>query len=114
MSFGNQTVTFRVVTGTGTYNELGDEIMNAPSDSSVAGCLHEPMNASEMPEWLTNISTQVWITTAPPAAAAIAAKSTGVLRVGGVSYDIIGGAQPNPDLSGAVHNVTILSKLQTA
>lgn len=112
MSLGGQTVTFTTLTGTGVYDELGDEIMTE-SDVSVAGCLHEPMSASEMPEWLTNIATQVWITTAPPEAAAIAAKSTGVLEEGGVTYKIIGGAQPNPDFSGAVHNVTILSQIQT-
>lgn len=111
MTLGNQTVTFVTLVGTGVYDEYGLETM-AETEVPVEGCLHQPMSASEAPEWLTNIGTQPWITTAPPEAAAVAAKSTGKLKEGGVTYEIIGGAQPNPDFSGAIHNVTILSKIE--
>lgn len=113
MIFGSQTVTFVTVTGAGTYDELGGETQTTTS-VAVAGCRHRPLRAEEMPEWLSNIATQVWKTTAPPAAAAIAAKSTGKLTVGGQTFQIIGGSQPFTDYTTSPFKVTILSQIQTA
>lgn len=109
MTFGSQTVTFTTLTGTGDYDADGLEVMT-PTPVSVKGCRHRPLKADEMPVWLTNLGTQVWKTTAPPEAAAVAAKSTGRLAVDGVTYEIIGGAQPFEDFTDPF-KVTILSKI---
>lgn len=113
MTFGSQTVTFITAVGTGVYDELGAETVTTTT-VDVPGCHHRPLRADEMPEWLSNIATQVWKTTAPPAAAAIAAKSTGKLTVGGKTFQIIGGSQPFADFTVSPFKVTILSQIQTA
>lgn len=113
MSFGPDTVTFVTLTDSGTAGKLGTKVQ-VPTEVDVEGCMHYPMSASETPEFLTDIGTQVWKTIAPPEAAAIAAKSTGQLKVNGVTYRIIGGAQPMTDFSPGVFVVQILSKLEEA
>lgn len=110
MTFGSQTVTFITLTGTGVYDADGIETMTEVP-VPVSGCRHRPLRAEETPQWLTNLATQIWKTTAPPEAAAIAAKSTGRLSVAGVTYEILGGAQPFEDFSGPF-KVTILSKVE--
>ncbi|WP_293308879.1 hypothetical protein [Mycolicibacterium sp.] len=95
------------------YDDLGVEVMTTTT-VVVEGCRHRPLRADETPEWITNVATQVWKTTAPPVAAAIAAKSTGQLSVGGQTYQIIGGSQPFTDLGADPFKVTILSQIQTA
>jgi hypothetical protein len=113
VSFGAQAITFQTLTGTGTYDQAGKEIMT-PSAVSVTGCRHRPLSAEETPLWLTDVGTQIWKSTCPPAAAAIAAKTSGTLAVDGVVYQIVGGAQPFTDFSEEVFKVTVLSKIQEA
>jgi hypothetical protein len=98
MSFGSTTVTFISETPSGTPGRLGSQ---APTEVrvDVVGCRFRPLYARELPEDLTNLATQVWRCTAPPEAAAIAAKSTGVVEVDSVKYRIIGGARPFEDFT---------------
>lgn len=110
--FGSQTVTFTMLVGTGVYDSDGLEGMTE-STVSVAGCRHRPLKADEAPVDVTNLATQIWKTTAPPEAAAVAAKSNGRLTVDGVAYEILGGAQPFEDFSG-LFKVTILSKVENS
>ena len=109
MSFGNQTVTFVTLVGTGEYDDFGNELVDE-DEVSVEGCRHRPLSAAEATEALGNVGRQVWKTTAPPEAAAAAAKSTGLLKVDGVPFAIIGGAQPFQDF-GDAFKVTILSEI---
>lgn len=111
MSFGSQTVSFVTIVGTGVYDEFGAEV-TTPTDVPVAGCRHRPLSAAEAAEVGGNVATQVWKTTAPTAAAAIAAKSTGTLKEGGRTFHILGGAKPFEDFSDPF-KVTILSEIQT-
>jgi hypothetical protein len=107
--FGRDTVRFVTLAETGTANSLGVK-PKLPTNVDVEGCRHRPLKASETPENLgLDTGTQVWKTTAPPAAAAIAARSTGRMIVDGVTYNIIGGAMPFKDHTGRVFKVTILS-----
>lgn len=108
MSFGGQTVTFKTITESGDPDELGvrDRVVT-PVD--VTGCRHRPLKSDETPEQLTNTGEQIWKTTAPPEAAALAARSTGILTVDGIDYRIQGGAMPYTDFSGRVVKVTIFS-----
>jgi hypothetical protein len=98
MSFGVTTVTFISETPSGARGKLGTQTP-AEARVDVPGCRFRPLYAREMPEDLTNLATQVWRCTAPPEAAAIVAKSTGVLEVEGVKYRIIGGARPFEDFT---------------
>lgn len=111
MSFGSQTVYFVTVTGTGVFDEFGNETM-AESEVAVAGCQHNPMSAAEAAEMFGNVATQIWRTIAPPEAAAVAAKSTGVLKEGGRTFHILGGAQPFRDFTDPFM-VRILSEIQS-
>jgi len=111
MAFGGQTVTFVTVAGTGVFDDFGSEV-TTETEVPVAGCLHRPLSAQETPDWLTDIATQIWKTTAPPGTETIAAKSTGKLRENGRTFEIIGGAQPFTDMIGNQFKVTILSKIE--
>lgn len=111
MSFGGQTVTFVTVTSTGTPDALGQKT-EVHTSVPVTGCRHRPLSATETPEYLTDIGTQVWKTTAPPVPVAVAAKTTGLLIEGGVTYEIVGGAKPFTDANGQPYKVTILSIIQ--
>lgn len=109
-SFGSQTVSFVTVTGTGVFDDLGYET-TTEAEVPVEGCRHRPLSAQEASEVFGNVARQVWKTTAPPEAAAIAAKSTGVLKEGGRTFHILGGAQPFVDMGGDPFKVTILSEI---
>jgi hypothetical protein len=109
--FGNTTVGFVTITTSGEPDEFGVR-PETETIVEVAGCRHRPLSASEASEVGVEISTQVWKTTAPPSAAAIAAESTGRLTVDGDTFQIIGGAQPFTDMDSRPFKVTILSKKQ--
>jgi hypothetical protein len=109
MSFGNQVVTFVTLTGTGECDDFGVEQVEEV-EVSVDGCRHRPLSAAEASGAFGNLARQVWKTTAPPEAAAIAAKSTGTLKEGGKSFAIIGGAQAFQDMSDPF-KVTIFSEI---
>lgn len=111
--FGGQTLTIPVTTGTGTYDELGHEIVTTGS-VEVGGCRHRPLSVSETPEWVTDVGTQVWKTTAPPDEAVLALGTESTLIVDGVTYQVIAGTQPFPDMNGDLFKCTILSKVQEA
>jgi hypothetical protein len=117
--FGNQTVIFvaaAVSTPGGAVGSLGEQV-SGPAGSlqtsiktPVKNCRHRPLRDSETPQYLTDVATQVWKTTAPPDPAALAANPTGHLIVDGVTYKIVAGAQPFPDpQGGGIFKVTILS-----
>lgn len=110
MTFGDRTVTFVTVTETGEPNSLGIRPKQR-TEVPVTGCRHRPLSVEETPEAMTNVATQIWKTTAPPEAAAIAAASTGELKVDGVTYVIIGDAKPFEDMANPF-KVTILSREQ--
>lgn len=120
MSFGDTTVTFVARTATGSAGRLGTKAKN-PLSVDAPGCRHRPLRASEKPEWLTNVSTQVWKTTVPIGEYApvvvdtimAAAKANSVIRVDGVEYQIVGGGQPFDDMS-ALFKLTVLSQVQEA
>jgi hypothetical protein len=110
-TYGEQTIIFPTLAGTGTYSELGEEI-TTESQVSVPGCRHRPLSAQETPVSLTDVGTQIWKSTCPPVDAAVTAQTRGTLLVDGVVYEIVGGAQPFTDMSGVMFKVTILSKIQ--
>lgn len=117
MTFGSQTVGFVVLTDTGDPGRLG---MTAQTRTVVPvhGCRHRPLDASEAAQLETDVATTIWKTTAPPEAAAIAAKSTGELIYDGTDspadvkanrLQIIGGSKPFEDFTDPF-KVTILAK----
>jgi len=76
----------------------------------VPGCRHRPLTMSETAEYDVDVSTAAWKTTAPPAAAVLAAKADGELRVDGQAYKIVGGPMCHVDERGRPYKVTILSQ----
>lgn len=112
-TFGGQVVTIPVTTGTGEYDELGNELVDTES-VDVGGCRHRPLSVSETPDWVTNIGTQVWKTTAPPDEAILALGTESTFDESGVTYQVIAGVQPFRDMNGNLFKCTILSKVQEA
>jgi len=108
MSFGNQTLVFTVVTGTGTYDDYGQEIVTT-STATAYGCRNRPLSAAEAAEAYGDVARQVWRATCPPSAAVSAARSTGKFTEGGKTFHIIGGPKPFQDLASPV-KVTIDSE----
>jgi hypothetical protein len=108
MSFGNQTLVFTVVTGTGTYDDYGQEIVTETTEP-VYGCHHRPLSAAEAAEAYGNVARQVWRSTCPPGAVATGAKSTGEFTEAGKTFHVIGGAKPFQDLTSPL-KVTIDSE----
>ncbi|WP_349318992.1 hypothetical protein [Mycolicibacterium canariasense] len=98
------------ITGTGVFDDRGFET-TTPVDVPVEGCRHRPLSAQEAAEVVGDVATQVWKTTAPPEAAAVAARSTGTMKVDGRTFHIIGGAQVFEDYTDPF-KVTILSEIQ--
>jgi hypothetical protein len=109
--FGYQTVTFETTAVTGGADSLGTKTP-APVDVPVANCRHRPLKSEETPEYLSDVGTQIWKTTAPPAAAALTTKLTGRLKVAGVIYQVVGGAETFVDDWGQPFKVTVYSKIQ--
>lgn len=109
MSFGSQTLLFVSLVGTGTYDDYGIEI-TSETEVPVSGCRHRPLSAAEATEAFGNVARQVWKSTCPPEAAAVAAKSTGRIKVGGQVFHIIGGATPFEDFTDPF-KCTIMSEL---
>lgn len=108
-TFGSQTLSFVTLVGNNVFDDNGFE-GTTPSEVTVTGCRHAPVSAKEASEVAGNVATQIWQTTAPPEAAAIAAKSTGTFKVDGVTYQIYGGVQLVEDFDGP-HHVFILSEI---
>ena len=105
---GGDTVEFTTLVRTGTPDAMG-EILPTPQTVTVTGCRHRQLSASETPVEITDISTEVWQTHAPPEAAPLAADSTAVLTVNGRDYQIVGVAPFTGD-DGNVLFVKIMSK----
>lgn len=111
MTFGGQTVTFVTVSASGDPGYLG-VVEEARTETEVPGCRFRPLRTEETPDYLTNMSSEIWKCTAPPVAAAITALPDGEVKVGGVTYLIQGPVQPKPDMDGTIHHVTIMCKRQ--
>lgn len=117
-SFGIDTVTFVSFVESGTPGALGtyavtEQTVDAPN------CRHRPLTFKETAELDTDIATELWKTTVPIGsysetlrAAVMAARNTGVIRVDGVDYQIIGGVRPHDDMDIGPFKMTILSQRQ--
>ena len=118
MSFGLDVVTFVNYVESGSPGALGtyavvEQTVDAP------GCHHRPLTFKETAELDTDVATELWKTTVPIGeydttllAAVLAAKNTGVIRVNGEDYQIIGGVRPHDDLDVGPFKMTILSQKQ--
>lgn len=121
MTFGGQTVAFVTVSQTGQPGYLGLED-ESRSATPLSGCRFRQLSAAEQPEGASNVASEVWKCTAPPAAAALAVRSTGELIYDGTNnpqlpdepdttvFYIDGPIAPKYDMDGTVEHVTILAK----
>jgi len=116
IKLGNQTITF-VSLAPGATDELGTHTM-VETTVDVAECLHAPVSASERMltaeyrEVGAGAATMWWKSACPPVPAALNAQPSDVIRVGGVTYQIIGGAAAHTDFDGTVTHVSFLSERQ--
>jgi len=113
MTFGGQTVTFVAVTQSGTPGYLG-LTGQTRTETAVTGCRFRPVTVAETSDGQTDIAAGMWKCTAPPVAAALAARPDGELKHAGLTYLIEGPPQPKYDLDGSVHHVTVLCRRQVS
>ncbi|OBB15052.1 hypothetical protein A5761_15025 [Mycolicibacterium setense] len=127
MSFGGQTVAFVTVTETGPIGWGGLKSKTRVA-TSLAGCHFRPAASTETPDTQTDVATEVWKLTAPPAVAALAVKASGELVYDGsdhpelldlesdagkkATFQIDGPIMPKYGLDNSVHHVTIMCKRQ--
>jgi len=110
MTFGGQTVTFVTITD-GALDRLGIPAKER-SEVAVPGCRFRPLSTEEAVA-LTDVATEVWKCTAPPVQVVLDAKATDEVKHNGITYQIIGGVKPYPDMSGALYKVTVMCQKQT-
>lgn len=116
MPFGNATISFVAVTKSGAANDLGHQT-KTEVPTTAAGCRHRTLSLKETVEVGFEIGTKIWKSTIPVGeyaaiiqAAVVAIKANEVIRVNGVSYQVIAGAREHSDLDSTPFKVTILSK----
>jgi len=127
MSFGAQVVGVVAVSQSG---EPGWGGLKAKSRSvvRVPGCHFRPYSSDETPVTQTDVASEVWKLTAPPAAAVLLAKASGELVFDGSEhpesldlgsaegraavFQVDGPVMPKFDLDGSVHHVTVFCKRQ--
>lgn len=124
VSFGRDAVTFESFSP--DPNAQPDELGTLPmlqADNTVPGCRHRPLRAevasggggvvrAQYPVPGIGIATDWWQTTCPPHPAAVAAKASDVISIGGLQFRILGDARPFLE-NGRVVKVTFLSERQT-
>lgn len=121
ISFGGQTVGFVTVTDSGDPGYLGLK-SKTRALVRVAGCHFRPVATAEV-QAQTDVSTEVWKLTAPPAVAALAAEATGEIAYDGTDspeipvdpnalFRITGPIQPKSGPDGSVHHVTVMCRRQ--
>lgn len=117
---GAQTIKLGVVAQSGAAGYLGMKT-ETRTDVIVTGCRGRVLSADETAEMQTDVATEIWKWTLPPAAAAATATSTGELVYDGTVdpartatsvFQIDGPIQPKYDMDGTLHHVTILAKRQ--
>jgi hypothetical protein len=125
LSFGGDIITFTSFEPDPDQafpDDLGTFSPLEGTPTTVPGCRHRPFRRSghgagaaraEYPEEGVGITTDWWQSTCPPAPAALAAKASDTISVGGVPYRILGDARPFEDITGNVFKVTFLSERQT-
>ena len=118
MTFGIDTVTFVNYVETGSPGALGTYAVTEVTVDA-PGCRHRPLTFKETAELDTDVATELWKTTVPIGeydttllAAVMAARNTGVIRVDGIDYQIIGGVRPHDDMDTGPFKMTILSQRQ--
>lgn len=125
IGFGGEVIMFESFNPdtSGFPDELGTYSPLAETNTTVPGCRHRPFREAtrggagaakaEYPEAGVGIATNWWQSTCPPATAALSAKASDVISVGGLKYRILGDARPFVDATGRVFKVTFLSERQT-
>lgn len=110
MSFGEQVVTFVTVTSTGQPGRGGLK-EKTKTETAVSGCHMRPFTTSEI-DGQTDVATEIWKCTAPPVAAALAAKPSDEVKHAGLTFQVHGPIQPKYDLDGLIEHVTVMCKRQ--
>lgn len=126
MPFGGQTITFtnRAAVRTGAPDALGHYPLN-DGNIDAPGCRHRPLTFKETAEMQFDVGTEFWRSTIPIGeylrnpetisiyTAVVDARTNDVITVAGITYEIIAGSRPHPDLGGTPFKATIISKKYT-
>jgi hypothetical protein len=104
MTFGGQTLTLITVTETGPRDRYNNP-SKVRTEVSVSGCRFRPVTFTEDID-TGDRTTERWRLTAPPAAQA--ARAGDEIRVDGITYQVVDGAQVFTDMEGEPFKVTVI------
>jgi len=117
MSFGGDTIVFKHLMKTGTFDDQGNAVMTTVN-TSAPGSRHRPLTMFENAELGFDVADQRWRSTIPlfeydedVVAVLSSAKPQDVIAVDGIDYQIIGGVRPHKDMAGKPFKMTIISKI---
>lgn len=109
--FGRQTIAIVSVT-----EDLGRDRYGNPAEirteTSVPGFRFRPLTAMETGKDGGVVVKDQWRATCPPAAAAVGATSRDEIKVGGVTYQIVGGPRVFADIVGQPFKVKMVAEWQ--
>ena len=122
MIFGNQTVRFVTVTEDLSNRDRYNSPELIRTEIPVPGCRFRPLSAEEKialgynakRSGDTDVVSDPWRCTAPPAAAVMGAEAGGEVKVDGVVYQITGLPRVFPGVNGQPFKVTILCERKIA
>ena len=105
--FGGQTAIVVAKAFNNTTRDRYNRPLEVLAEFEVPGCRFRPMDYQELID-LGDVTTQKWRLTAPPVAAILDASAIDEIKVDGVSYQVVGGIKPFPDMNGSLYKVTII------
>lgn len=116
MRMGGQTIVFVTVTEDLTQRDRYNQPLRVESETPVRGCRFRPLTAEEKTNLSTSnelrgdvdIITDPWRATTPPSPTVMNAGVGDVVKVDGVTYQIIGLPRTFPGPNGRPFKVTVL------
>ncbi|WPH57639.1 hypothetical protein [Mycobacterium phage WXIN] len=116
MRMGGQTVVFVTVTEDPTQRDRYKKPLRIETDTPVRGCRFRPLTAEEKTNLSTSnelrgdidVITDPWRCTTPPSPTVMNAGVGDVVKVDGVTYQIIGLPRVFPDFRGRPFKCTVL------
>jgi hypothetical protein len=113
LPLGNQTVIVVTVAEDPDSRDRYNSPNLVRTEQPVQRCRFRPLSADETIDETGDRTRELWRLTAPPVPAVINAKANDELKVGGVTYQIVGGVRVYGDLHGRPFKCTVICERQS-